>query len=679
MSVDGVRAAAAAAVRLQLQTEAVASSCSSNHRNQPWSTPEVSVREAESWKYKKSHAEIFDVDTYFDCKKSNSSLLGGDGFITATYGAIQGLLGRDEEFDFVVVGGGTGGNAVGYRLAEAGFSVAIIEAGTFFEFSKPGFSTVPGLDVLFIGSDSSEALFPADWKFQTTPQQGANNRKFHVAQGKCVGGSSAWNFMIHHRGPKGMYDQWAEAVGDDSYKIGSFEPYYKKFATFTPGSASKRPAGTWSQSAASDFAPPGQGGPVQVGYTNFVSDWSQWLQKGLQAVGLKETDGYDRGQLLGYHYTETTTRESDATRSSSAEYIYTANKKKWRNLKLFTNTQASRINFDASKKATSVKVLSAVGSEYTIKAKREIIVSSGAYSSPQLLILSGIGPQETLDKHGIPIVAPLPGVGQNMWDHIFFGPSHAVKFKTIDSILRNPIDLASAVGKYLLDHSGILSSNGIEMVGWEKVPEQLRNGLSEETKQKLGRYSDDWPELEYLGGNGHIGTFGSLLSQPSDGRQYATLLGALVAPLSRGNVTISSTSVRDQPVINPNWLADKGDQEVAVALMKRMREVWATPELRSVSDGPEFYPGEQVKTDEQILDNVRESLMTVWHPSCTCKMGKKEDPMAVVDSSARVYGVQGLRVVDASAFPFLPPGHPMSTVYALAEKIADDIIRTAKQ
>ncbi len=147
-----------------------------------------------------------------------SSLLGGNGLIPATSGAIQGLLGRDQEFDFVVVGGGTGGNAIGYRLAEAGFSVAIVEAGTFFEFSKPGFSTIPGLDVLFVGSDSAEALSPADWKFQTTPQQGANNRKLQIAQGKCVGGSSAWNFMIHHRGPKGMYDQWAEAVGDDSYK-----------------------------------------------------------------------------------------------------------------------------------------------------------------------------------------------------------------------------------------------------------------------------------------------------------------------------------------------------------------------------------------------------------------------------------------------------------------------------
>lgn len=108
---------------------------------------------------------------------------------------------------------------MGYRLAEAGFKVAIIESGTFFELSKPGFSTIPGLDVLFVGSGEHEAISAADWKFETAPQQGAANRKLHFAQGKCVGGSSGWNFMIHHRGPKGMYDQWAEAVGDDSYRL----------------------------------------------------------------------------------------------------------------------------------------------------------------------------------------------------------------------------------------------------------------------------------------------------------------------------------------------------------------------------------------------------------------------------------------------------------------------------
>ncbi|KAK2616174.1 hypothetical protein QQS21_000806 [Conoideocrella luteorostrata] len=608
-----------------------------------------------------------------------SSLFNGDGLLQSSLGALEGLLNRDQEFDYVVAGGGTAGNVVGYRLAEAGYNVAIIEAGTFFELSKPALGTTPGLDVLFVGADQSEALSAADWKFETTPQQGAANRKIHFAQGKCIGGSSAWNFMIHHRGPKGMYNKWAEAVGDDSYKFDNFEKFYKKSTTFTPADSSKRPSDTVSKSDAGDFAPSDEGGPIQVSYTNFVSPWSMWLEKGLKAVGLKETDGFDRGNLLGYHYAPSTIRQSDATRSSSAEYVYTAKKQNLKNLKIFTHTQASRIRFDDNKKATGVEVTSAVGSEYLIKAKREVIVSSGAFKSPQLLMLSGIGPEETLRQFDIPVVALSPGVGQNMWDHIFFGPSYAVKVKTLDSILHNPFDLAASVGKYLLSHDGILSSNGIELLGWEKLPSQYREPFASTSEQDLkDLFSDDWPEVEYLGANGYIGTFSSLLKQPLNGKQYATILGALVSPVSRGNVTIRSTSVRDSPLINPNWLTAKADQDVAVALMKRLRSIWRTSEIESITDGPEYYPGEDVKTDKQILDFVQKNMMTVWHPSCTCKMGKKDDQMAVIDNQARVFGVTGLRVVDASAFPILLPGHPSATVYALAEKIAESILQVGK-
>ncbi|GAB0136623.1 hypothetical protein EsDP_00004918 [Epichloe bromicola] len=608
-----------------------------------------------------------------------SSIFGGDGLFQSSLGTLEGFFGSDQEFDYVVAGGGTAGNAVGYRLAEAGYKVAIVEAGTFFELSKPALSTTPGLDVLFVGSDGSEALSAADWKFETTPQQGAANRKVHFAQGKCIGGSSAWNFMIHHRAPTGMYNQWAEAVGDDSYKFGSFEKFYKKSTTFTPADKSKRSSDTYSDSDEGDFAPPGRGGPIQVSYSNFVSPWSTWLEKGFAAVGIKKTNGFDRGDLLGYHYAPSTIRQSDATRSSSAEYVYLAKEKNLSNLKIFTNTQASKIEFDKDKKATGVEVTSAAGSKYTLKAKKEVIVSAGAFKSPQLLMLSGIGPEQILNQFNIPIVASLPGVGQNMWDHIFFGPSYPVKVKTIASLLYNPADLISAGRKYLFSHDGILSSNGIEILGWEKVPSRYRDSLSSTTKDDLKRFSDDWPETEFLGANGYTGTFSSLLKQPNDGRQYATILGALVSPLSRGNVTISSTNVGDQPLINPNWLTAKADQEVAVALFRRMRDIWSTSAVQTIVDGPEYYPGRDVETDEQILDYVRKNLMTVWHPSCTCKMGKREDAMAVVDSQARVHGVKGLRVVDASAFPMLLPGHPSATVYALAEKIADSIIQGGKR
>lgn len=153
--------------------------------------------------------------------------------------------------------------------------------------------------------------------------------------------------------------------------------------------------------------------------------------------------------------------------------------------------------------------------------------------------------------------------------------------------------------------------------------------------------------------------------QPKDGRQYATIIGALVAPTSRGNVTISSASIKDKPIINPNWLTTKTDQEVAIAAFKRVRDMWHIDPLQEIVTGQEAYPGEEIASDEQILDVIRDSISPVWHASGTCKMGGNNDNSAVLDSHSRVRGVNRLRVVDASAFPLLPPGHPQSTVCEL--------------
>jgi choline dehydrogenase-like flavoprotein len=195
-----------------------------------------------------------------------------------------------------------------------------------------------------------------------------------------------------------------------------------------------------------------------------------------------------------------------------------------------------------------------------------------------------------------------------------------------------------------------------------------------------------------------VGEFTNLPgSQPNDGFQYATILAALVAPTSRGTVTITSAdtvsddtllsaretlktpltmiSQDDLPLINPNWLSTRTDQEVAIAAYKRVRQAFASDFMQPVlADDTEYFPGPDVETDEQILNTIRNTLHTVWHASVTCKMGRSSDRMAVVDNRARVFGVTGLRVVDASSFALLPPGHPQSVVYALAEKIARHIL-----
>lgn len=391
---------------------------------------------------------------------------------------------------------------------------------------------------------------------------------------------------------------------------------------------------------------------------------------------MNATTGFSSGNLLGYHYSQSTIRASDQTRSTSTEYIYTAVNEGLEHLKVYTETLAKKVIFDTNNTATGVEVNS-LGVGYTIHASKEVILSSGAFQSPQLLLVSGIGPKATLDEFDIDVIVDAPGVGQNMWDHIMFGPAYEVNFDTLDRVLHDPVVLAESLADYVADGTGPLSSNVVEFLGWEKLPEKYRQTWSAETRNSMSQFPADWPEVEHISGNGYIGNFRfPALQQPLDGKQYATILGAMVAPVSRGNVTIKSSDTAILPSINPNWLTAKADQEVAVSWWRRMREVWNTDVVQEIVIGEEYWPGLEQDTDEEILAVIKDALMTVWHAAGTCKMGKEGDDMAVIDNEAKVFGVQGLRVVDASSFPILPPGHPQSTIYALAEKIADGIINT---
>lgn len=234
--------------------------------------------------------------------------------------------------------------------------------------------------------------------------------------------------------------------------------------------------------------------------------------------------------------------------------------------------------------------------------------------------------------------------------------------------------LAAQLVNFTTYQGGPLTNPVADFLGWEKVPESLRSGFSSESQAALSQFPADWPEIEYISAPGYVGDFGDLfLDQPKDGPQYATILGTLVAPLSRGTVALASADASDLPLIDPNWLTDPTDQEVAVAVYKRVRAAFASNFMQQIVIGDEYFPGSAVQSDADILNTIMDTVQTVWHASVTCRMGLSDDPNAVVDSRARVIGVQGVRVVDASAFALLPPGHPQSTIYMLAEKIADDI------
>lgn len=190
----------------------------------------------------------------------------------------------------------------------------------------------------------------------------------------------------------------------------------------------------------------------------------------------------------------------------------------------------------------------------------------------------------------------------------------------------------------------------------------------------LAGFPEDWPEIEYLTLPLFVGNL-QTTPPPTDGFNYATILATLMAPTSRGNISITSPRMSDQPLINPNWLTTQSDIEVSIAMFKRLRQAWTVPALAAnLTIGDEYYPGPSVQTDQEIERQIRSSMIPVSHASATCKMGKADDALAVVDSHGKVYGVKNLRVVDASAFPFLVPGTaPQAAVYMLAEKIADDV------
>ncbi|KAI7184816.1 alcohol oxidase [Hortaea werneckii] len=588
-----------------------------------------------------------------------------------------GVPGTNASFDYVVVGGGTAGLAIATRLAAANLSVAVIKAGGFYELDNSNLSVVPGYATYFTGSAPDNFQPLVDWGIATTEQKGAFNRRFHYARGKTLGGSSARNYFLYHRPTVDSMQQWADLVGDQSWTWDSLLPYYKKSVHYTPFDESIYTNSSNPQDPEA-FLP--EGGPLEVSYSNAVDPFGTWIRRAFADVGLPQIDGLSSGHLLGAAYAPFTIDPKTNYRSSSeSAYLQSALNDRLAPV-TYHSTLATELLFDGVK-AIGVKALTAgtygtPGKSYTLSARKEVILSAGTFQSPQLLMVSGIGNCTELGDLGIECKVNLPGVGQNMWDHPIFGSTHAVNVNTASTSLNNATLAAVLKQIYLESGGGSLSTFGPGYYGWEKLPKGYRKNLSNSSVAALdSNFAPDWPEIEWLPQGGYSGRgLNKQEADPRDGRNYATLAAALVAPLSRGTVKLASPYMWDLPLVDPAWLTNEADIELAVQAFRRGRQIWQVLVDMGVAHQEEAYPGLNVSTDAEIRDYVAYSLSTVYHAACTCKMGKRSDMMAVVDSKACVYGVQGLRVVDASAFPILPPGHPQSTIYAFAEKIAQSII-----
>lgn len=454
-----------------------------------------------------------------------------------------------------------------------------------------------------------------------------------------LGGCSNLNYMGYTQTTAGALQQWADAVGDDSYAYESSSYYYRKSMNFTAANTDLRlPNATTSEEV--DTA--ATGGPLGVTYSSWVQSFSTYIAIAMDALGIHNTDAFINGRLNGSSWL-TSTINADTGHRESAQVAYLDPAVNRPNLQVFDLTLGERIIFDDDKVARGV-VVTTENRTYTLAARREVIVSAGAFQSPQLLQVSGVGPADLLREHDIPVVADRPGVGSNMQDHVFFGISYRVNVPTASALQYG--DAQQVAQTYFnANGTGPLASPGGDYAGYEKLPEDIRDSFADTTVTELEALPDDWPEMQYLTLPTYVGDFQTISAgSPDDGYMYATLLATLVAPSSLGNISISSSSMSDQPLINPNWMTTQRDVDLVIGGFKRLRQILESPSMANVTIGSEYYPGARVESDSEIHSQIQQSFNTMYHAAASCKMGLASDPEAVVDNNGRVYGVSNCKL-----------------------------------
>ena len=286
--------------------------------------------------------------------------------------------------------------------------------------------------------------------------------------------------------------QWADTVDDDSYTFDEVLPYYKRSVHFTPPNTNERAANATAGYNAAAFE--ANGGPLQVSYANYAQPFSSWMNLGMEAIGISEIQDFNTGSLMGAQYCSSTIDPSTEFRSSSqSSFLATISPP---TLTTYPNTLAKKIVFDGNRKATGVQVRGVFGNTITLSATKEVIISAGAFQSPQLLMVSGVGPSDILTQHGIKVIADRPGVGQNMWDHPFFAPSYRVQVNTLTTFVTNLIYAAGQLINGVLAKNGPLTNPVADFLAWEKIPPSLRSQWTQETQQALAEFPSDWPEVE---------------------------------------------------------------------------------------------------------------------------------------------------------------------------------------
>jgi len=528
-------------------------------------------------------------------------------------------------YDYIIIGAGSAGSVLSYRLgAKPEHRILVLEAG--------------GPDRFYDWKIQMPAAFAyplmqdkVNWAYHSEPDPFMDGRRMYCPRGRVVGGSSSINGMVYIRGHARDYDHWAQ-LGLKGWSYAEILPYFRR--------AESRDLG------ADDYH--GADGPLHVSRGHSPQPlFKAWVEAGRQA-GYPMTNDLNGYQQEGLGPMDMTTWRG---RRWSAAKAYLRPAMSRGNVELVTRALTHRLIFEGRK---------TVGVEYSVagrlqkaRARREVIVSGGSINSPQLLMLSGVGPADDLRKLDIPVIQDLPGVGQNLQDHIETYVQHAcLQPITLYPVLKNPLRQLLVGMEWTFFGTGPGATNHFEAGGFIR-----------------SRAGVEHPDLQY-----HFLPIAASYdgSETAPGHGFQAHVGPM-RPTSRGWVKLKSKDPREHPAILFNYMQTEGDRQEMRAAVRLTREIFAQKAFDPYR-GQELSPGAAVKTDAEIDAHIRRKGESAYHPSCSCKMGLPSDPMAVVDAEGRVHGLESLRVIDASIMPSVVSGNLNAPVIMMAERLSDAIL-----